>query len=61
MEFTSIVFIQNYREGKEGEERKKKKEKGGSRNNMSKDIMWNVLLTISNDFVKIKGVLGINY
>jgi hypothetical protein len=39
MEFTSIVFIQNYREGKEGEERKKKKEKGGSRNNMSKDIM----------------------
>jgi hypothetical protein len=38
MEFTSIVFIQNYREGK-GEERKKKKEKGGSRNNMSKDIM----------------------
>jgi hypothetical protein len=28
---------------------------------MSKDIMWNALLTISNDFVKIKGVLGINY
>jgi hypothetical protein len=29
MEFTSIVFIQNYREGKEGEERKKKERKGG--------------------------------
>jgi hypothetical protein len=29
MEFTSIVFIQNYREGKEGEERKKKRKKRG--------------------------------
>lgn len=54
-----LLFLSKIIE-KEKKEKEEKK-KVGSPNNVSKDIMWNTLLTISNDFVKIKGVLGINY
>jgi hypothetical protein len=30
-------------------------------NNMSKSTIWNTSFTISNDSIKIEGVLGINY
>jgi len=50
-------------ENKKDKRKKKKgriKENVKSLNIMSKGILWNKSLTISNGFIKIKGVLKIN-
>ena len=41
-------------------EEKEKDEKVESPNNVSKDTAWNTSLTISDGFVKIKGILRID-
>jgi hypothetical protein len=52
----NILFLSRIIKKKEQEE----DEKVEGPNNVSKDIVWNTSLMISDGFVKIKGILRIN-
>ena len=52
----NMLFLSKIMEKKE----KDKDEKVESPNNASKDTVWNTSLTISDGFVKIKGILKID-